>query len=154
MKNKTSLLKTLFSKSTLNGKAEKDEMIIYERNKITHCGFTILTGIMVFCGIIADTLDIILDFKLTSQHILLIIGSVSFGMLVAFCKKGVVNHQFAWVTFLWGVLTLPLAINNVFLDMIVTGKVYAIVSPIVIIVLIFIAYEICNIIYKRSQKED
>lgn len=147
---KISLLKDCFSKETISGKSDKDEMIIYERNKISHIGMTILTGVFVLYAILSDTFNL----PSNSQYILMCIGIVNYIMLITYCKKGIVKHQGAVSAFIWSILTLPLSIVNLLLDKIIQGKIYGIIAVIAIIIVALILYFICNIIYKKSFDED
>ena len=83
MKNIFRLFKDCFSKESFTGKAEKDEMVLYERNKISYVGMTVLTGLLFIFGVFADSLDL----RGVSQYISAIIGMVNFGMLIVFCNK-------------------------------------------------------------------
>ncbi len=150
MKNKTSLLKDCFSKEVFAQKTENDEMIIAVRNKISYCGLTILTALIFILGILADTFDI----KLVSQYLSMAIGAVNYGMLIAFCKKGVVGHSAAFTAFLWSMIPLPLSITNAFLDKIVEGMTFAIVQPIVIILIAIALYAVSNAVYKKAVAEE
>ena len=58
MKNIFRLFKDCFSKESFTGKAEKDEMVLYERNKISYVGMTVLTGLLFIFGVFADSLDL------------------------------------------------------------------------------------------------
>jgi hypothetical protein len=147
---KISLLKDCFSKETRSGKSDKDEMIIYERNKISHVGMTILTGVFVLYGILSEKFDLHSD----SQYICMCIGIVNYIMLITYCKKGIVKHFGAVSSFIWSILTLPLSIVNLFLDKFIQGKIYGIIAVITMIIVALILYFICNIIYKKSFDED
>lgn len=150
MKNKISLLKDCFSKETFEGKADTDEMIISERNKIGYTGMTVLTTLLFVFGILADTFDI----SGVSNYISMAIGIVNYGMLIGFCKKGIVKHAAALTAFIWSVITLPISIVNLFLDKIVEGKIYVIVQPIAIIVIAISLYVVCNAVHKNALKEE
>jgi hypothetical protein len=150
MKTKKSLLKDCFSKEVFAQKTENDEMIVAVRNKISYCGLTILTALVFILGILADTFDI----GLVSQYLSMAIGAVNYGMLIAFCKKGVVGHSSAVTAFIWSVITLPLSITNAFLDKIVKGMTFAIVQPIVIILIIAALYAVSNAVYKKAVSEE
>lgn len=157
MKNKVSLLKDCISADTFSGKAEKDEMIIFERNKVSYGGMNALMCILLVFGIWADIVDLR---GCISQYICMAIGIVNYGMLITFCYKGIVKHHAAFNAFIWSFFTLPLSIVNLFLDKIVVGKIYVIVLPIEIVLLIvFVAvviflYIVSDFIYKKSSKED
>ncbi len=150
MKIKISLLKDCFSKETFEGKADTDEMIISERNKISYAGMAVLTALLFVFGILADTFDI----GGISQYISMTIGIVNYGMLIGFCKKGIVKHATALTAFIWSVITLPLSIVNLFLDKIIEGKIYVIVQPIAIVVITISLYVACNVVYKNALKEE
>ena len=150
MKNKTNLLKDCFSKESFAQKTENDEMISAVRNKISYCGLTVLTTLVMLLGILADTLDL----GFISHYISMAIGAVNYGMLIAFCKKGVVGHSSAATAFIWSIIALPLSITNAFLDKIVTGITFAIVQPIVIILIIAALYAVSNAVYKKAVGEE
>ena len=150
MKNKTNLLKDCFSKESFAQKTENDEMISAVRNKISYCGLTVLTALVMLFGILADTLDL----GFISHYISMAIGAVNYGMLIAFCKKGVVGHSAAFTAFIWSIITLPLSITNAFLDKIVEGMTFAIVQPIVIILIIAALYAVSNAVYKKAVAEE
>jgi len=151
MKNKVSLLKDCFSVDTFSGKAEKDEMIIFERNKVSYVGMTALMGILVVFGIWADTVNLRGGI---SQYISMAIGVVNYGMLITFCYKGIVKHLAALNALLWSVVTLPLSIVSAFLDKIVEGEIYVRVQSIAIVAVAIFLYIVSDFIYKKSSKED
>ncbi len=150
MKNKISLLKDCFSKETFDAKTDTDEMIISERNKISYVGMMALMCLLFVFGILADTFDI----NGISHCISMFIGIVNYGMLIAFCRKGIVKHHASLTAFIWSIITLPLSIVNMFLDKIIKGKIYVIVSPITIIVVAISLYVVCDFIYKKALNED
>jgi|GEM_PF-5888577 len=149
-KNKTSLLKDCFSAEAFSEKSNKDEMIIFERNKISYVGMTSLMGILLVFGILAERFSL----KEISQYISAVIGIVNYGMLIAFCFKGIVKHSAATTAFIWSIITLPMSIVNLFLDMFVREKLYSIVSPVSIIVIAVLLYVVSDFIYKRASRED
>lgn len=150
MKNKNGLLKDCFYMQIFDKKTDSDEMITHERNKISYVGMIVLTGLLFFFGILADTFDV----GRISQGISIAIGIVNYGMLIAYCRKGIVKHPAALTTFIWSILTLPLSITNIFLDKIVEGKIYAIIQPIAVIVIVILLYVVSNLIYKKALDED
>ena len=149
MKNIFRLFKDCFSKESFTGKAEKDEMVLYERNKISFVGMTVLTGLLFIFGVFADSLDL----RGVSQYISAIIGMVNFGMLIVFCNKMIVKHSMACISFIWSIFTLPLAIVNLFLDKIIKGKIFLIIQPISIVLIVIVMYIIADIVYIKALKK-
>ena len=174
---KISLLKDCVSKEAFREKPNKDEMILYERNKITYTGMNILILLLVVFGLLDTIFDIFnihinffnfllgnifnfsldytfnindIDFRDIVLCIDMIIGAVNYSMLIAYCKKGIVKHSAALTSFLWSIVTLPLAIVELFLGKILQEK----VQPIAIIIIALLLYFICNTIYKKSFDED
>ncbi len=150
MKNKVSLIKDIFSKETFDPNTNFDERIISEKNKISDVGMSALISLLVIFGIFSDVFNI----GRVSQYLSMIIGVVNYGMLIAYCKKGIVKHSSVVMVFIWSMFTLPLAIVNQFLDMFVQGKMYAIFQLIIIVAVPVLLYAVINIIYKRSMKEE
>lgn len=151
---KISLLKDCFSKDAFKGKSDKDEMIIYERNKITFIGMNTLTFVLIAFGGVSSSLPDIFNFNDILLWINIILGAVHYSMLIAYCKKGIVKHSFAFGSFLWSIILLPIYTVDLFLDKIIQGKIYGIIEVIVIIIVALMLYFICNIIYKKSFDED
>ena len=149
---KVSLLRDVFSYPLKSSeKIEKDEMIVHERNKITYTGFTALTGVIILFGIFVDTFD---WEQMISLSILTLVGLVKYIMLIAFCKKGVVKHAESYSSLLFGVFTLPVSFVCLSLTPFAKSDFYIYIQPALIILLIIVLYQIANIVYKKSQKED
>ncbi len=148
MKNKVSLIKDIFSKESFS--SSTDERILSERNNISDRGMTALIALLVIFGLLSDIFNI----GRVSQYILMIIGVVNYGMLIAYCKKGIVKHGSAVTVFIWSILTLPFAIVNQFLDMFVQGKMYVIIQPILTIAIPVLLYVVGSIIYKKAMREE
>ncbi|MBQ5883395.1 MAG: hypothetical protein IIW72_02590, partial [Clostridia bacterium] len=89
---KVSLLRDVFSVEIFSKQIQeidKDEMIIYERNKLSYTGMNILSILLVVYAICADTFDLT---KNISTSIFFILGITNYFMLIGFCKTGVVKH--------------------------------------------------------------
>ncbi len=148
MKNKVSLIKDIFSKESFS--SNTDERIISERNKISDAGITVLIALLVIFGYLSDIFNI----GQVSQYISMIIGVVNYGMLIAYCQKGIVKHGSAVMAFIWSILTLPLSIVNQFLGMFVQGEMFRIIQPIVTIIIPILLYVVSSIVYKKAMKEE
>ena len=177
---KISLLKDCVSKESFRKKPNNDEMILYERNKITYTGMNILIILLVgfffldtIFDIFYDLIDFLnfylgnifnfsldytfnfndIDFNDIGLCIYIIIGAVNYSMLIAYCKKGIVKHSAALASFIWSILTLPLSIVKLLLGKILQENIFLTVQPIAIIIVALILYFICNTIYKKSFDE-
>ena len=149
MKSFLRLFKDCFSKESFTGKAEKDEMVLYERNKISYVGMTVLTCLMTLFGFLADSLEL----RGVSQYISAIVGIVNYGMLIVFCNKIILKHSMACISFIWSIFTLPMAIVNLFLDKIIRGEIFLIIQPIAIVLIVIVMYTVADVIYIRALKK-
>ena len=86
--------------------------------------------------------------------VLSLVGLVKYIMLIAFCKKGIVRHAESWSSLLFGVFTLPTSFICLALTPFAKSDFYIYLQPTLIILLIIVLYQIANIVYKKSQKED
>lgn len=149
---KVSLLRDVFSVEMFSKQIQeidKDEMIIYERNKLSYTGMNILSILLVVYGLCADTFDIS---KYIGTSIFFILGITNYFMLIGFCKTGVVKHSQAQTSLIYTLITLPSAfatlIHIPFGEYKYGGLVMILAIPFVILL-----YQIANTIYKKSQKE-
>ena len=149
MKSFLRLFRDCFSKESFTGKAEKDEMVLYERNKISYVGMTVLTCLMTLFGFLADSLEL----RGVSQYISAIVGIVNYGMLIVFCNKIILKHSMACISFIWSIFTLPMAIVNLFLDKIIRGEIFLIIQPIAIVLIVIVMYAVADVIYIRALKK-
>ena len=149
MKSFLRLFKDCFSKESFTGKAEKDEMVLYERNKISYVGMTVLTCLMTLFGFLADSLEL----RGVSQYISAIVGIVNYGMLIVFCNKIILKHSMACISFIWSIFTLPMAIVNLFLDKIIRGEIFLIIQPIAIVLIVIVMYAVADVVYIRALKK-
>ena len=150
---KVSLLRDILSIDLFSKKAQendKDEMIMYERNKLSYTGMNILTILLVVYAICADTFDIKEDI---SSAILFILGITNYFMLIGFCKTGVVKHSQAQTSLIYTLITLPSAfgvlVNIPFSEYKYGGLVMILAIPFAILL-----YQIANTIYKKSITSD
>ena len=150
---KVSLLRDVFSVDIFSKQIQeidKDEMIIYERNKLSYTGMNILTILLVVYAICADTFDIKEDI---SSAILFILGITNYFMLIGFCKTGVVKHSQAQTSLIYTLITLPSAfatlIHIPFSEYKYGGLVMILAIPFAILL-----YQIANIVYKKSITSD
>ena len=149
MKSFLRLFKDCFSKESFTGKAGKDEMVLYERNKISYVGMTVLTCLITLFGFFADSLEL----RGVSQYISAIVGIVNYGMLIVFCNKIILKHSMACISFIWSIFTLPMAIVNLFLDKIIRGEIFLIIQPIAIVLIVIVMYAVADVIYIRALKK-
>ncbi len=148
---KVSLLRDVFSFdpfSKSGEKIEKDEMIVHERNKTAFTGFLSLSVLIVIYAIFSSFFDL----KYISDSLYLILSIVNYGMLIIFCKKGIVKHTLAWTGLIFGILTLPGYSTMLILKPFEEHKYYALFMIILIIIFAILLYQIANIVYKKSQK--
>ena len=109
MKSFLRLFKDCFSKESFTGKTDKDEMMIYERNRIYFIGMQILTFILIYG--FSNTYDLFVkNIDDAMNYIELIIGIVYYVMLLVFCKRGVVMQSSALITFFWSMTIIPFSI--------------------------------------------
>lgn len=148
-KKKVSLLRDTFSIGFFSEKAQendKDEMITYERNKLSYTGMNISTILLVVFAICADTFDIS---EYISTSIFFILGIANYFMLIGFCKTGVVKHSQAQTSLIYTLITLPCAfallINIPFSEYKYGGATFILSIPFAILL-----YQIANIVYKKS----
>lgn len=149
---KVSLLRDVFSFdpfSKSSEKIEKDEMIVHERNKTAFTGFLSLSVLIVIYAIFSSFFDL----KYISDSLYLILSIINYGMLIIFCKKGIVKHSLAWSGLIFGILTLPGYSTILILKPFEEHKFYGLIMPILTIILAILLYQIANIVYKKSQKE-
>ena len=149
---KVSLLRDILSIDLFSKKAwenDKDEMITYERNKLSYTGMNILSILLVVYGLCADTFDIS---KYIGTSIFFILGITNYFMLIGFCKTGVVQHTQAQNSLIYTLITLPFTfatlIHIPFSEYKYGGLVMILAVPFAILL-----YQIANIVYKKSQKE-
>ena len=150
---KVSLLRDVFSFdpfSKSSEKIEKDEMIVHERNKTAFTGFLSLSVLIVIYAIFSSFFDL----KYISDSLYLILSIVNYGMLIIFCKKGIVKHTLAWTGLIFGILTLPGFSTMLILKPFEEHKYYAIFMIILIIIFAILLYQIANTIYKKSITSD
>ncbi len=150
-KKKVSLLRDILSIELFSKKAwenDKDEMITYERNKLSYTGMNILSILLVVYSICADTFDLT---KNISTSIFFILGITNYFMLIGFCKTGVVKHTQAQNSLIYTLITLPGAfgvlVNIPFSEYKYGGATFILCIPFAILL-----YQIANTIYKKSQK--
>lgn len=150
---KVSLLRDVFSVEMFSKKIQeidKDEMIMYERNKLSYTGMNISTILLVIYGMLADFFDIS---EYISTSIFFILGIANYYMLIGFCKSGVVKHSQAQTSLIYTLITLPCAfgllINIPFSEYKYGGATFILSIPFAILL-----YQIANIVYKKSQKSE
>ena len=148
---KVSLLRDVFSVEMFSKQIQeidKDEMIIYERNKLSYTGMNILSILLVVYGLCADTFDIS---KYIGTSIFFILGITNYFMLIGFCKTGVVKHSQAQNSLIYTLITLPSTfatlIHIPFSEYKYGGLVMILAIPFAIVL-----NQIANIVYKKSQK--
>lgn len=146
---KVSLLRDVFSVEMFSKQIQeidKDEMIIYERNKLSYTGMNILSILLVVYGLCADTFDIS---KYIGTSIFFILGITNYFMLIGFCKTGVVKHSQAQNSLIYTLITLPSTfatlIHIPFSEYKYGGLVMILAIPFAILL-----YQIANIVYKKS----
>ena len=150
-KKKVSLLRDTLSIGLFSKKAQendKDEMITYERNKLSYTGMVILSILLVVYGFCADFFDIT---KHIGTTIFFILGITNYIMLIGFCKTGVVKHLQVQNSLIWTLITLPCAFGT-FIHIPFSEYKYGVVTFILIIPFAILLYQIANIVYKKSQK--
>ena len=148
-KKKVSLLRDvlsidLFSKKALEN--DKDEMITYERNKLSYTGMNILSILLVVYSICADTFDLT---KNISTSIFFILGITNYFMLIGFCKTGVVKHTQAQNSLIYTLITLPATFATL-IHIPFTEYKYGVLVMILAIPFAILLYQIANIVYKKS----
>ncbi len=146
---KVSLLRDVFSVEMFSKQIQeidKDEMITYERNKLSYTGMNILSILLVVYGLCADTFDIS---EYIGISIFFILGITNYFMLIGFCKTGVVKHSQAQSSLIYTLITLPCAfgtlINIPFNEYKYGGATFILSIPFAILL-----YQIANIVYKKS----
>ena len=146
---KVSLLRDILSIDLFSKKAwenDKDEMVTYERNKLSYTGMNILSILLVVYAICADTFDFT---KNISTSICFILGITNYFMLIGFCKTGVVQHTQAQNSLIYTLITLPFSfatlIHIPFSEYKYGGLVMILAIPFAILL-----YQIANIVYKKS----
>jgi len=144
-KSKISLLKDLESSMSLafdkDKQKNRDERVIKEKNEIVCEGLCALVSILTIFALISN----IAEFGITIWHIMIVIGIVEYGMLIAFCKKCLIkDNEMFFTVFIGSILTLPASIFNhtTWMDK----------SPFIFVILMIVLYQIANIIYKRAMK--
>lgn len=149
---KVSLLRDILSIDLFSKKAQendKDEMITYERNKLSYTGMNILSILLVVYGLCADTFDIS---EYIGTSIFFILGITNYFILIGFCKTGVVQHTQAQNSLIYTLITLPFTfatlIHIPFSEYKYGGLIMILAIPFAILL-----YQIANIVYKKSQKE-
>ena len=149
MKSFLRLFRDCFSKKAFTGKTDKDEMMIYERNRIYFIGMQILTYILIFG--FSNTYDLFVkNIDDAMNYIELIIGIVYYVMLLIFCKRGVVMQSSALITFFWSMTIIPFKI----FDMLLINKEGSLlIAPIGFVVIFTILYIIADIVYLRALKK-
>ncbi len=148
-KNKISLLRDVFSVEMFSKQMQeidKDEMIMYERNKLSYTGMNILSILLVVYAICADTFDIT---EYIGISIFFILGIANYVMLIGFCKTGVVKHSQAQNSLVYTLITLPCAFA-LLIDIPFSEYKYGGATFILSIPFAILLYQIANIIYKKS----
>jgi len=152
-KKKVSLLRDILSIDLFSKKAwenDKDEMITYERNKLSYTGMNILSILLVVYSICADTFDLT---KNISTSIFFILGITNYFMLIGFCKTGVVKHTQAQNSLIYTLITLPATFATL-IHIPFTEYKYGVLVMILAIPFAILLYQIANIVYKKSQKDE
>lgn len=152
-KKKVSLLRDILSIELFSKKAwenDKDEMITYERNKLSYTGMNILSILLVVYSICADTFDLT---KNISTSIFFILGITNYFMLIGFCKTGVVKHTQAQNSLIYTLITLPATFATL-IHIPFTEYKYGVLVMILAIPFAILLYQIANIVYKKSQKSE
>ena len=148
-KKKVSLLRDILSIELFSKKAwenDKDEMITYERNKLSYTGMNILSILLVVYSICADTFDLT---KNISTSIFFILGITNYFMLIGFCKTGVVKHTQAQNSLIYTLITLPATFATL-IHIPFTEYKYGVLVMILAIPFAILLYQIANIVYKKS----
>ena len=148
-KKKVSLLRDILSIDLFSKKAwenDKDEMITYERNKLSYTGMNILSILLVVYSICADTFDFT---KNISTSIFFILGITNYFMLIGFCKTGVVKHTQAQNSLIYTLITLPATFATL-IHIPFTEYKYGVLVMILAIPFAILLYQIANIVYKKS----
>ena len=148
-KKKVSLLRDILSIDLFSKKAwenDKDEMITYERNKLSYTGMNILSILLVVYSICADTFDLT---KNISTSIFFILGITNYFMLIGFCKTGVVKHTQAQNSLIYTLITLPATFATL-IHIPFTEYKYGVLVMILAIPFAILLYQIANIVYKKS----
>lgn len=144
MKSFLRLFRDCFSKKAFTGKTDKDEMMIYERNRIYFIGMQILTYILIFG--FSNTYDLFVkNIDDAMNYIELIIGIVYYVMLLIFCKRGVVMQSSALITFFWSMTIIPFSIFDMLGSLLI--------ATIGFVVIFTILYIIADIVYLRALKK-
>ena len=150
-KKKVSLLRDILSIELFSKKAwenDKDEMITYERNKLSYTGMNILSILLVVYSICADTFDLT---KNISTSIFFILGITNYFMLIGFCKTGVVKHTQAQNSLIYTLITLPATFATL-IHIPFNEYKYGELVMILAIPFAILLYQIANVVYKKSQK--
>ena len=150
MKNKISLANDIFN--SIKIKKQKDERIEAEKNKGFCMGYNVLVLILIVFAIINDTFD----FKIESSYISLVIGIISYVILLFFCKRvAITDNDGSFVIFIWSILNLPISIINISMDILalINRPLIFLSIPIGIIVAV-IMYFIANTVYQKAMSSD
>lgn len=150
MKNKISLAKDIFN--SIKTKNQKDERVEAEANRAFCRGYNALICIFVIATIINDTFTI----NISSTHMMITIGVISYIILLSFCKNvAIYDNDGAFGVFIWSIFTLPTAIIVILMDIPVfqNAPIILITFPIGI-ALALIMYFIANTIYKKAMTAD
>ena len=148
-KKKVSLLRDIISIDPFSKRAteiDKDEMVTYERNKLSYTGMNILSILLVVYAICADTFDIS---EYIGTSIFFILGIANYFMLIGFCKTGVVKHSQAWNSLIYSIITLPGALASLIYGPFDKYKFGGLVM-ILTIPFAITFYQIANTVYKKS----
>ncbi len=148
---KVSLLRDIFSIDLFSKRAQeidKDEMVIYERNKLSFLGMTTTTCLLTIYALCADFFDIT---KHIGTTIFFILGITNYIMLIGFCKTGVVKHMQAQTSLIWTLITLPCTFGTL-INIPFSEYKYGAATFILVIPFAILLYQIANIVYKKSQK--
>lgn len=145
--NKVSVFKTKDSEINIIN----DERITNESNKILATAFNTLICILVLGSIIADIINLKINFNI----IFIVIGIVSYIGLILMCKKNIIeSNPDAGAFFIWSMFTLPISIFNC-LDNFFNKRsdlLVIILELVVTIILIVFLYQIANVIYKKVNR--
>lgn len=144
---KLSLLKEIGKEKII-----KDERITGENNKIVSTVYSALVSILVFGSVIFDMINV----KINSSIIFMVIGIVSYIGLILLCKKNAIEgNKGADSFFIWSIFTLPASMWNSVDDYIYeceNEKISIIVGLVGIVVLTEVLYQIANTVYKKNNK--
>lgn len=147
MKNKISLWKDVMSNANKGPKANTDERVILENNKIMGAAYLVLASVFVIFCILFDTFNL----QIRTWHIFSIIGITSYISFIILCKKAIIKDNYSSITmFMWGFITLPFSILNILLPIMKNGYLMIIALIILCIFVPLIMYYMAQKIYIKS----